>query len=59
MGIISTAIMNCGFPVIFFCKAKDFHILFNAILVTLCIVLCFTENSEGQESKFGDPWVCR
>ena len=19
----------------------------------------FTENSEGQESKFGDPWACR
>lgn len=24
-----------------------------------CVVLNFTENSKGQESKFGYPWPCR
>lgn len=53
MGIISNAITNCCFPVIyFFCKAIDFHIfLFNAILVTLFAVLCCVSQKTPKDKK--------
>lgn len=53
MGIISNAITNCCFPVIYiFCKAIDFHIfLFNAILVTLFAALCCVSQKTPKDKK--------
>lgn len=41
--------LYCSLTAAYICNAHILHLLmFN-----------FTENSKGQESKFGDPWACR